>query len=738
MNLKRIVLGFAASISLFVSASFAEAPLSAFYSDADLNGMGFRKRASSESLELYFNQEDCIFAVRVKESGYVWYSSPLDWEDDEEASGFAMNTMGSLLSIRAKDQRSTFRTANSIVNVVRRNGLEVTPIENGIHLENDFTRDGILIPMDICLDGDSLLLSVDASGIVETPDEEMELDLNLLDFELVPYFGAAPKGEEGFIMVPDGSGAMIRFDNGKSSSGYQQYVYGRDPSIVPARKRNDFQNISLPVYGMCREGAGFIGIFEGSKARGILSAETSGQLTSFNAVSPGFVVRDFDSVSFRERTGTPRDVRIYEKKSFEKLDETYSVRIKFLSGTENSLAGMARAYRNYLQEKSAFPKERHESSPSLVLNYIGAGVKKRTVLGIPMNVNVAYTKFDQVRESVEKLRASGVSDFVVKFDGWTSSGVLGKYPAKSKPASILGGSGDFKKLVSWLSEENIPFYAGADFVQLYQGDIVRIKELTVNRMINKSPVKIPDYRLSTYTDEKTSDNYPYYLLRTGKVKKYFNDFMRGLNGLRGCEGLGLAPDSLGNMLSTDFGRKGLSRNETLREFSSLLEETSKNHPLCLSRPFDYALSSVSYITDLPVVCSRFDIEDASVPFYQMVVQGYIPYSNVAANRSPTLKDYKLSLLSTGADVSFLWISNHADYVRDSRMQWFMDVAEDDWMEDAVKLYKEISPITSKVRGAEIVDFKVEGDVHTSVFDNCVTIIVDYGNGTYRIDEGSVR
>lgn len=731
MKLKKIFLCAIASLAML--PMFAEAPEYAHYDIDQLYERGFRRYGQSDNLELFFSREDCIIAVRVKDSGYVWYSSPLDWEEDEVASGFVMNTEGSILTIRAKDQRSTFRTANSIINVVRRDGLEVEQMDNGLHLVNDFTYDGILVPMDIFLDGDSLVVRVEENGIVETPSDELELQL--LDIQLMPYFGAAPENEDGFIMVPDGSGALIRFNNGKSSEPYEQYIYGRDPSIVPVRKRNDFQTIALPVYGLSREGAGYIAIFEQGKTRGVLTASTAGQLAGYNSATPGFIIRDFDSISFRERTGTPRDVRIFERKNFETSDAVYSLRIKFLGKDENNLAGMANAYRNYLQDMENFPAQKTDANSALTLNFIGAGVKKKTVAGLPLNMNVAYSKYKDIQKTVENLKEKGVDNMVVKIDGWTSAGILGKYPSKAKPSSVLGGNGDFVRLVNYLNEQNIPVYAGTDFVNLYQTGVSHIKELCANRMVNRAPVKIPDYRLSTYTDEKTTDNYPYYILRTTKVEKDFNSFMKSMKKM---DKVDLALDSMGNVVSSDFGKNGMSREQTKDVFKRILNETAETKKISLSRPFDYALGSASYVADLSTVSSRFDIENESVPFYQMLVQGYIPHSNLPANRSMSLDNYKLDLVLTGGDVSFLWITNHPDWVRDSRMQWFMDVYKDDWYDVAVELYKELSPVANKVKGATIVDFDVDGDVRVAKYDNGVEISVNYAEKTYKISEGSAK
>ena len=45
--------------------------------------------------------------------------------------------------------------------------------------------------------------------------------------QVLPYFCAAPAGSEGWLLVPDGGGAQIRFDNGKTlQTPYYSDLYG--------------------------------------------------------------------------------------------------------------------------------------------------------------------------------------------------------------------------------------------------------------------------------------------------------------------------------------------------------------------------------------------------------------------------------------------------------------------------------------------------------------------------------
>lgn len=733
MKLKKYITIILATFILGVSV-FSATPESANWSAEKLKSEGFEFYNSTKSLELYLNKERAIFAVRVIDSGYVWYSSPLDWESDDFSSGYNKNALASLLQVNTKDSKGSFYPSNSYMNSVSRGGFKVAREDDGFVLNHNFKRDGFFIPLHVALEDNSLVVKVYFNEIEEEEeDPESTLGvLRLLDITLLPYFGAAPKGEKGYIFVPDGSGAIINFDNQKSNTVYNQYVYGRDKSVVPTMKKTVSEDIYLPVFGLSREKAGFIAIVEENKSNSIISAGTSGQITSYNNVTSKCIIRDIDTFSFRERTGTPRNISIFQNRDMPNSEEFYSVRYIFLNEDENSYVGMADKYREYLQEKEEFPQEKTDKNFSMALNFIGAGTKKKGVLGIPMKVNIPFTPFNSVIDSVETLKSEGVDDFVVKFDGWMNGGIFGKYPTSPKPAKSLGGKKGFKNLISYLKENFIDFYVGGDFVNVYKSDVRHIKELSANRQINKSPAVIPDYRMSTFDEKTTGDTYPYWMMRLPVVKKFYDKFLRKFSKKYG--NLGIAPDSLGNKVGSDFGKKGNSRDKTAQGFEELLDKTATKNPVLLSRPFDYGLKSASYITDVPVNSSDYDIENYSIPFYQMLIKGYIPFSNLSANRALNKNDYFLQLLETGSDISYLWITENQEELRDSRLQSYSFAYAPDWIDEAVETYKELKPILQNLSGQKIVEHKVyENGARITVYENGIKILTNYSDKIATVD-----
>ena len=73
------------------------------------------------------------------------------------------------------------------------------------------------------LEGDDLVVTVPMSEI-EYKDEYPIISLTIL-----PYFGAGGTEEDGYMLVPEGGGSIIRFNNGKlAQNSYYSNVYGWD------------------------------------------------------------------------------------------------------------------------------------------------------------------------------------------------------------------------------------------------------------------------------------------------------------------------------------------------------------------------------------------------------------------------------------------------------------------------------------------------------------------------------
>ncbi|MDR0553356.1 MAG: DUF5696 domain-containing protein, partial [Treponema sp.] len=98
------------------------------------------------------------------------------------------------------------------------------------------------------LDGPSLLVSVPFDRIA------YRKEYPLTHLNLLPYFGAGGREDEGYLVVPDGSGALIDFNNGRQNQNpYISPVYGWDDGQARLVKLTD-NRANFPAFGIQKNG----------------------------------------------------------------------------------------------------------------------------------------------------------------------------------------------------------------------------------------------------------------------------------------------------------------------------------------------------------------------------------------------------------------------------------------------------------------------------------------------------
>lgn len=76
---------------------------------------------------------------------------------------------------------------------------------------------------------------------------------------VLPYFGSGTAKDDGYLLIPDGSGALVEFGTDKSAfKTYSQPVYGSDPAYAGDMDTSRKQPIRLPVFGIQRNGSAFL------------------------------------------------------------------------------------------------------------------------------------------------------------------------------------------------------------------------------------------------------------------------------------------------------------------------------------------------------------------------------------------------------------------------------------------------------------------------------------------------
>lgn len=287
----------------------------------------------------------------------------------------------------------------------------------------------------------------------------------LLEVKILPYFGAAFEDDEGYLFIPDGSGAIIDFEDAQTYSTISGRLYGNDYSFYTVVGGN-MQTWRLPVYGVVADKThtelqfhdeliiedydddgnpiyktkkdengdvltddngdpvyetveirevvsesdpvreGFFAVVEEGESLAMMTAELGGALHNCNSCYITVYPRQSDSYPLDGITVSGQTAT-YEKDCERKYVGNFRTRYFMLAGDDASYVGMANTYRKYLQDEGVFPGETiHKDGDDITLYFESIGDIDTTekILGVPVEVKTALTDTEDVQIMMELIQ----------------------------------------------------------------------------------------------------------------------------------------------------------------------------------------------------------------------------------------------------------------------------------------------------------------------------------------------
>lgn len=470
------------------------------------------------------------------------------------------------------------------------------------------------------LDGSDLLVSVPCDTIEFTEANPVTR------IDLLPYFLSAGTEDEGYMFVPDGSGGLIYLNNGKLSAlSYIDTVYGSDVLRNTNTYKPASEPIRMPVYGIKTQDGATLAIIEKGAELAGLYADISGRSDSYNRIYSYFMLRDIEFVSLigSGSGSTPRYPNDVYKGEI-------AVRYKFLNGECANYTGMAHAYREYLLSRGMLNEsEAPEESPFFV-ELIGAVRKTKFLAGIPYKSTIAVTTLSQASEIVDALAGVGVKKPVVMLDGFLKGGVKHASLANVRVESAVGSARELNALAEKTAALGGSVYLTVNAEKVYTAENFKKSSQAARRIDNFTA------SITSYAEPLLAEQAGYvdsFYVSPAYLETYVDKFLQSL-GRAKLGVAGLAVDDLGNLLVGDYrNRANISRVHATGTARRALDALAGSGGLVLNAPNDYALAHAELIYNLPSGNNAHKVEDASIPFMQLVLEGTGAYTTRAWNES---------------------------------------------------------------------------------------------------------
>ena len=563
----------------------------------------------------------------------------------------------------------------------------------------------------------SLYLKLDGESLVaEVPYDEMKYysEFPITGLRILPFMCSSGLSDEGFLFVPDGSGATINFNNGKTSSSvFSAPVYGWDYGQMRKEVVKD-SAIRFPVYGISfkNRNASLLCMIEEGDSYATIEADIAGKSHAFNFVNSQFLVVHNDLANISGRS--VQDIYIYESK----LPAGEKLKLRFTPVNSSDYVDMAKTYHDYLAEKypELAQKVTKTGLPTAV-EMIGSIIKVQHILGFPKELPYALTTYNEMGDILGDLHDSGWDGVNVVLTGWFNRGVVHDWPDDIDLIRKLGRKKDFKNLLSKLEGYGYSVSGKANFQFVHNNKLLDgfVAKSDAARYLSREVAEFYPISDVWYGEIKEKD--AYYYAKPSYSMKALTSYLKDADKL-GIKNI--AFETIGNTLGSDYH----PRTGTSRQANKNLQEQKlaglKDRENVIYNGNVYAVPYADLVIDFPIHAGGTSIEDDSIPFFPIALHGYVRYTGDSVNIT---NDYIMNLLhsaETGAGLYFIFMEADSDELQESEFTYYFGAKYDSWKDSAKEVYNRY-----KADFGGLVSETIED--HTKIDDG--VFVTEYSDGT---------
>lgn len=690
----------------------------------------FNKVAENDQLILEANYTTAEIRITEKKNGKVWYSNPPDRDQDTVAPLKGQLKAQMLVKFFNMEKRTAVEY-DSYTHSLNKGCMTYELIENGIKFKFGFPIANVYIPVQYTLCDDGFQAEIVTSEIENVGSNAFMVE----SIGFLPYFGAGTREDDGYIFVPDGSGALIDYNNGKQQSMiYTSKVYGNNPTLEQTTADTVKERVSMPIFGSkCNDNA-FLAVILSGDTCSNLTACTSMKLSTYNTVYSTAILRDYSLFlrSTSVHVGVETRVLVYSDDLT--CGKNYAIRYLFLDGEEANYVGMAERYREFLDEQKSLKDSKYADDKYLVLDLVGAVSIDKYVFGIKQPVVTPLTTYKDVVTIVKELKERGVEKLVINYSGALESGLDNQMFSSVATESVLGSKKDFQNMIKYLEEQNVIFFLETNPVDIYNSGNGYDNNADSAMTFFNGYAFQHNFELDSL--KPTTDRW--HLLHPEKIPGFVSKFVESA-GSWNISHVSLA--RMGAVLYSDYTEDvpSTTRAHTLELYKQAMKAaTEKGEALMVHGGNAYVLGYADIITDTSTGSSDYDMENATVPFYQIAFQGNTVLTPTPLNCSVDYTYEFLKALETGCSLKYNLIYGDVATLVGTKYNTMVSYSYEFWKDIIVEQYLEMQKAMSEFAGEEIVDHQIIAeDVSMTQYESG-RIIINYRDEAFTYEGRTIE
>lgn len=586
---------------------------------------------------------------------------------------------------------------------------------------------------------------------------------SLTNIKILPFFGAYDQSEKGYVVLPDGSGTLVRFEDAdpEIATTITNRLYGEDYSFYEQKTVANMENWVLPIYGMIEstkntvyeyvdnpdgttsevqidnfDNKGFLAIVTEGDSLAEITTASGGILNKYFATSINVYPRPkdtypLDGISVSGLTAT------WTVETDKKYTGNYRIKYIMLQGEDADYVKMAEIYRNYLEKNGKIKRQTQEGNTKLYLETFGTVKTTERFFGVPISVKKPLTSFADAKKIIDDLAKNEGINLSIKYTGWANGGLEAKAPTNAEPEKKAGGEDGLKDLVKYAKKYGVKIYPDYDFVYVSHfgsGDNFDVKDDAVKTVDNRSAVHrsySPVYQ-AFMNDAKL-------LISPSKILGFYKLFKDDYKAFgTGAISLG----TIGSDLNSDHNKEeSLNREDSKERVEEFLAAVKKDgYDIMVNQGNAYTLGYADNILNVPLDSSNRYVASEAIPFVGLVFHGYKNFAGTAINLAGDYNNMILKTVENGASLYFLLSYDNTEELKANYgAEKYYSIRYDYWKKDVIETYKIVNKITAPIQNAIAVSHKfVDYRVVEMVYDNGITITLDYNVATITVNDGTTE
>lgn len=679
-------------------------------------------KSTHSNFELSIDRQTCVVSVKNKLTGEVYTTNPVGAKEDEYTKASVTNDINSQLIVSYYDEFNKEAIIGSYVSSVKRKTAKITEKENYIRVDYDFSRknEQFTIPIEYTLSGNKLNVRI----LVEEIEERGKVQI--CEISLLPYFLSGRYTENGYVFIPDGSGAVIDFDDiNPSAQSYKQKIYGRSPGTPYYFDEGNAESAYLPVFGMGRENSSVLAVVDGNEAAGFIRADCAGIISSYARAYTTFVYHSFDTVTI---AGQDWKYKEYTARAEIKEKDDFSVSYYFIDSSDYT--ALADQYRSVLKKASGLKKIKSDKLISGAVKAYGLTTEKTAFLGVPYTKTIAATTLDDV-ESLLKKSKNGGGNIAVFLEDFSHPDSLQKKFKKLTVSSKVGGKRKLESIAKDYSDSAI-FYQTGNI--LYENcSALWLYQSRYAKTVSKDYLMKNSYSLVTSAAQALN----LYGLKKSLITKKGNKL---ISNFKNQENIGVGLEYFGSELYGDYNIKNPTlRQDMIEVYKQVFESAAKSDVnIAVSGANAYAAGYTDTVYNYPITSSEYNLQSRRIPFIQMALRGYQNMVSYPINLLDEPEKAFLLCVESGTVPCFAITGISGEKLRRTSYKDLFGTYIGDNVDYIVDRLSESAKLFDIIADSEIAEYFTENNLSCTTYENGAKVIVNFGETDSEYEGISVK